>query len=236
MVEGIVLKHIKYKESSQIIYIYTSNGLKSVLVHGGSKLKSPYLNLVRVFSYVRLFVSGKDLKTLRDGETVRHFDKISKDIEMYTYTSHLMELIYHFANHNHDHEKLLQFLLKILDKIETSKDYIVYIMMVELKLLYLLGVQPFLKQCVLCGETDKLSFSIKDGGMICPLHVNNNAFKASTIVLLKTLYYFNLENGQNISFNQEDLVELRLVIDQYYLYHLNFQSKSRQLIKEMFFY
>lgn len=236
LIEGIVLKQINYKESSKIIYLYTSHGKVSVLVHGSNKLKSPYLNLVRVFSHVRLFVSGKDLKTLREGEVLNYFSSIPEDLNRYAYGLHLLETVYNFSNHNHDHEKLYLFLLKILSLISISDNFELYVMMFELKLLYLLGVQPLLKHCVFCENTKTLSFSIKDGGMVCENHGSYSEYKVSVIELMIKLYYYDLSLGEKIDFHAEDIVSLRLLIDSYYEYHLNYKSKSRQMIKELMAY
>ena len=88
-IEGIILKKINYKESSKIIYLYTKDGLVSVLVHGSNKMKSPYLSLTSTLNHVSLFVSGKDLRTLRDGDIVNGFSKITNNLEKYTYITHV---------------------------------------------------------------------------------------------------------------------------------------------------
>jgi DNA repair protein RecO (recombination protein O) len=236
LVEGIILKQINYKESSKIMYLYTGQGLVSVLVHGSQKIKSPYLNLVRVFSYVRLFVSGKSLKTLRDAEVLERYPMISDKLERYAYGLHLMEVVYQFAGHDHDHKKLFQFLLKILDRLNQDDQYPSYVMMFELKLLYLLGLQPLLKHCVFCQEVSHLSFSVKDGGMVCQEHGGRKEYQPSTIQYLAKLYYFNLDYETLEDVNQDDIKQLRKLLDSYYQYHLNFKSKSRKMIQDLFGY
>lgn len=232
-IQGIVLKHIRYKESSKIIYLYTPNGQVSVLVHGSQSMKSPYLNLVRVFSHVKLQISGKNLKTLRDGDVVHYYNHISENLERYAYAAHLMEVIYFFSNHDHDHEKLFQFLLKIMDKLEHENDFRIYEMMAELKLLYLLGVQPLFKHCVFCQNTSGLVFSLEDGGMVCSDHQQRSKYNKSTIELMMKVYYFDLSKDQAIEYSQTELAALRRLLDEYYEYHLNFKSKSRNMIRDM---
>ena len=235
-IEGVILKHINYKESSKIIYLYTKNGLVSVLAYGSNKLKSPYLNVVRVFSHVRLFVSGKNLKTLRDGEVINRYLELTNDIEKYTYVLHLLETIYYFSSHEHDHEKLYLFLIKILNKLINTKDYIPYINMVELKLLYLLGVQPSLDKCIICGKKTGLNFSIEDGGLCCKDHIKQNKFSKETINLLKLLYFYNINKPVSIKYDKKSLISLRRLIDEYYEYHLNYKSRSRKLLQELLGY
>lgn len=231
VIEGIVLKKINYKEHSKIIYVYTDNGLVSVLVHGSNKISSPYLKLGELLSKVKIQASGKNLKTLRDGELLNDFRNIKKDILKYTYSTHILEIIYYFATHEHDHLKLYNFLLKILDKIDEETDYIPYINMLELKLLYLLGVNPEFKECVICKRTDGLNFSVKSGGMTCAEHFDGGTiYDTKTINVLQQLYYYDLQNPEKINISQENIKNLRLLIDRYYEYHLNYRSNSRKIL------
>jgi len=237
-IEGIILKKLDYKESSKIIYLYTKKGIISVLIHGNRKLKNPYLNLSRIMNYVGLHVSGKDLLTLRDGDVIRDFRESKKDLEKFTYILHILELIYNVATHEHDHEKLLSFLLKIFDICEKEKDYIPYLNMIELKLLYLLGVNPLFNHCVSCERTDNLRFSVIDGGMCCPDHYIKKDVDTSisTTNLMKQLYYFDLQNPSEIKYADEDIRSLRRVLDRYYEYHMSFHSNSRKMLKGLIGY
>lgn len=235
-IEGIVLKQMDYKESSKIIYVYTASGKVSVLVHGSNKLKSPYLNLVRVFSHVRLIVSGKTLKTLRDGQVINYYTGLSNDLNKYTYAVHLMEVVYYFSDHDHDHEKYLRFLLKIFDRLKENNQFNLFMMMAELKLLFLLGVQPLFKHCVHCQKQKGLSFSVEDGGMVCDEHHSVSRYRRSTIELMMTLYYYDMDQSIALVSDIQDEIELRHIIDEYYEYHLNYRGRSRKMLKEILGY
>lgn len=230
-IKGLVLKSINYKESSKIIYVYTNSGLRSVLIHGSNKLKNRYLNLSRVLNYIDIHASGKDLVTFRDGDILNGFRDIANNLEKYTYSTHILELAYSFSSHEHDHEKLLNFLLKIFSRIEEIEDYIPYLNMIELKLLYLLGVNPLLTRCVSCERTDHLEFSVTEGGMCCPDHLKNPIrFSEKGLYYFKFLYYFDLAKDEMIQIEEPYLKELRSVLDRYYEYHLNIKTNSRKLL------
>jgi len=233
---GIILKKISYKESSEIIYLYTLDGLIGVLVHGSKKMKSPFLNLTKVLNYVKVFVSGKNLKVLRDAEIIENNTSIVTDLEKYTYVTHMVELIYYFATHEHDHDKLLGFILKIIPEIKARADYIPYIYMLELKLLYLLGVNPNLKTCLSCDETKELVFSVKDGSCFCKNHLPDDYFSNEVLEAVKQLYYFDLEKTREIEINSRVLPEIRKLLDEYYDYHLNYHSKARKMLKGLIGY
>jgi DNA repair protein RecO (recombination protein O) len=230
-IQGIILKKLDYKESSKIIYLYTKEGLKSVLIHGSNKLKSPYLSLTKIVNHVDLQVSGKELLTLRDGDIICSFQKISNDLEKYTYVSHVLEIIYSFATHEHDHEKLYNFLVKILNLVENNSDYIPYLNMVEIKLTYLLGVNPLFNHCTSCDKTSGLYFSVVAGGMCCEEHMIGQQIVSNKAVEgLAMLYYFDINKDININLDPKLYPEIRLILDKYFEYHLNFKSNSRKML------
>ncbi len=233
---GIVLKKISYKESSEIIYIYTNQGLVSVLVHGSMKIKSPYLNLTKVLNTVKVYVSGKNLKVLRDGEIINNFSQISHDLEKYSYAMHMMEVIYYFATHEHNHEKLLNFLVKVLTKLIDSLEYIPYIYSLELKLLYLLGVNPNLNTCMVCGVDKDLAFSVKEGSVFCSKHQTDSFYDSNVIQVLKQLYYYDINLDIDLVIDKSSYQRIRKLIDEYYEYHLNYRSKSRKILKGLIGY
>lgn len=230
-IKGLVLKSINYKESSKIIYVYTKDGLKSILIHGNNKMKNRYLNISRTLNYIDVHVSGKDLLTFRDGDILKGYRDIAENLEKYTYSTHIAELIYTFSSHEHDHEKLLIFLLKILDIINEKSVYIPYLNMVELKLLYLLGINPMFRHCVACDKTKDLVFSISEGGYCCSDHIKNpDRFSETTLHYIKQLYYFDVEKDQMMEIPEEELKQIRVFLDRYYAYHQNVKTNSRKLL------
>ncbi len=231
VIEGIVLKKINYKEHSKIVYLYTKDGLVSVLIHGSNKISSPYLKFGELLNHEKLNITGKNLKVLKDGELLKDFRQIKKDIVKYTYMTHVLEIIYYFSSHEHDHEKLFNFLLKIIDSVETNEIYIPYIYMLELKLLYLLGVNPEFNACITCGLNTNLKFSVEAGGMLCHEHFDGKKTYEDLVVnAMKQLYYYDLQEPSKISFDEKTIKNLRLLIDDYYEYHLNYKSNSRKLL------
>jgi len=231
-IEGIVLRKLDYKESSKIIHVYTENGLRSVLVHGSRNMKSPFLNLVRVMNHVGLHVSGKDLLTLRDGDVLDDYHLVKENLEKFTYSLHILEIVYDFANHDHDHGKLMKFLVKIFNIVQSAKNYEIYLNMVELKMLNLLGVNPLFNRCVACDQAINLRFSVNEGGMCCADHYPKGEMNVSkeAVALMMELYYYDVQNPEDPVYTEETLKEIRHVIDRYYEYHLNFRSNSRRML------
>lgn len=234
--QGIILKKISYKENSEIIYLYSSKGLISVLVHGSKNIKSPFLNLTKILNHVKVITTGKNLRVLKDGEVVNNYSRLHENLEKYTYLMHLSELLYYFSTHEHDHEKLMSFLVKILEIIVDEENYIPYINMVELKLLYLLGVNPNLTKCLVCEDTKNLTFSVKEGGVLCESHTQDASYNNEVVKVVKKLYYHDINLEPKLNVDKKVLRDLRNLIDEYYEYHLNYYSKTRKMLKGLIGY
>jgi DNA repair protein RecO (recombination protein O) len=234
--EGLVLKQINFKESSKILYLYTGNGLMSVLVHGAKKLSSPFLNLTQNLNLIKFYAAGKSLRTLTDGELLADYRKTKENLEKFTYVQHLTETLYFFSESEYDHKKMYDFVKKILNKIEIETQYIRYVYMFELKYLYLLGFSPSWNQCAACGVKENLAFSVKDGGFACRTHATGSPIGLEAVEAMKLLFYHDLQNPLEIKLEPEVLREIRLFLDDYYLYHLNYKSKSRSLLQGLLGY
>lgn len=237
-IEGIILKHINYKESSLLLYVYTAEGMRSFILPRALTLKSQFLSSKETMNQVEIICSGKtDLKMIKEMNVVNSFSEIKKDVLKYTYSLHLFELLYALADGHFDHQKAYLFLLKILNKIAIEEDYIPYINMFEAKLLYLLGVNPRFHECVVCGKEDGLVFSVEDGGMVCIDHDRHQLrYSFGVIELFAKLYYYDLSQPVPIESDKETIKELRKLLDHYYMYHLNKQTKSRIVLEGLIGY
>lgn len=232
IIEGLIIKQISFKESSKIIYLYTPLGPVSLLVHGAKKLSSPHLRLTENMNRIKCVATGKGLMTLTDGDILDSYPEIKADLEKVAYVSLIMELLMAYSESEYDHQKLYEFVVKILQQIETSKAYIRYVNMFELKFLFMLGISPNFKKCVVCGKVDGLQFSIKSGGYACDDHfpANETVFSETALETIKRLYYHDLKEPLELKIDQKTGQEIRYFLDEYYLYHLSFQSKSRKVL------
>lgn len=147
--EGIVIKRMDYKETSKIVFLYTDTGRDSFLIHGANKISSPHLAKTEIANHLKVILQGKGLKIATEIDVLDTYSKSKSDLIKFTYLSHVLEIVNHVAEAEIDHGKLYRFLLKIMDKISHTDNYIPYVYMFEAKLLYLLGLQPELRACVI---------------------------------------------------------------------------------------
>jgi len=235
--EGFVLKRMDYKESSKIVFLYTAAGKTSFLVHGANKLQSPFLAKTEVLNKLRVTTEGRGLKIAKDIDTLEIFPAIKQDLVKYTYCLHVLETVYFLAESDIDHAKLYGFLDKIFPKIATETDYVPYIYMFETKLLYLLGLQPELKQCIVCRKENLSGFSVSEGGVVCGDHLpSEKPYSLKTVLAFSRLYHYDLEKPSALLFDLETVKDLRLLLDDYYHYHLNLETKSRSILRGLLGY
>ncbi|MDD3113157.1 MAG: DNA repair protein RecO [Candidatus Izemoplasmatales bacterium] len=234
---GFILKRMDYKESSKILFCYTESGKKSVLVRGANRLSSPFLSITEVLTLVEISSQGKNLETVKEIDVIAAYGNIKADLIKYTYCLHLLELLYQVSEAEMDHSKLFHFLTRLLLRIEVESDFIPYCLMFESKLLYLLGIQPEFARCVVCKKTNNLRFVVSEGGMCCPNHLPlQKSYPPELIKKWLTLYLYNLDQPSGWEIKQEELIELRHVLDEYYRYHLSIETTSRKLLSNLLGY
>ena len=235
--ECLICRRMDYKESSRLVFGYTPTGRQSYLAQGANKLTSPLRVATETLTKVRITHAGKGMQIIRDIEVLDDYPEIKPDLERYTACLHLLELTLHVSEGDLDHAKLYRFLDKILDRLKTNEHHLVYIMVFESKLLYLLGLQPAFNHCHACPATDNLVFSIKEGGMCCPNHApQGKVLTAETVDDWRHLHYFDLASGSPKAFSATELRALRLALDDYYQYHLGWESHARKLLRGLLGY
>lgn len=229
--EGIIVKTISYSDSSKILYLITPNGMESLLAKGAKKTKSPLRHLTQTITKISYNKTKSKLPILTSGDIVENYDDIKQNLEAQTYVAHILELVYR-TSAELDYEQLYDFLSKILDSIIKYKDPEFIGFVFELKYLYLMGLGPIFKHCAECESTERIGFDIYKGGAVCKDHTSSLTITESTVIIsLYKLYFYQFDGLFEI-----DRRQVRTVIDNYYDHFLNFKSKSREMIKNIWGY
>lgn len=248
--EGIVIKSLKYKDTSKIVYILTEEGLTSLLVKGAYNLKSKnfsYTQEITKIGYDTAKSKHQSFQIMTTGEVLQNYTNIKNDFTKMKSAFSVLEFTYQFHEHIENKQTLYQFLLLMLDNIN-EKESAFYPLIFQLKLLYLLGVGPTFHNCVDCGNRDDLiGFSFDDGGMVCKECAPNykKLQVSNTFMLIKLLYLVKpnqinevLETvfSQNESFrmDQPKYIEgIKSFLHTYYEKYLSFESKVNHVFKNM---
>lgn len=233
--EAIVLRSLDYKDSSKILYLYTDEGLKSVIAHSVKKMNSINRVLSQNGNLIRLNYTKSDFPSLKEGELVNDYPNIRKDLVSYTYMNHIMELIGNTIPADSDHLKLYSFVKKIFLLLDQGIDPEALSFIFELKLLYFLGYGLNFRDCNICSSKDNLVFSTENGGLVCSEHltINQQSYGPLVYVHLMTLYFIDVNTTEIPILEQNDKTIIRHIIDVLYQDYVGYKTKSRGIIKQI---
>lgn len=228
--EGIVLKEMRYRDTSKILSIYTKKyGKVSVMARGAYKPRSQMIANTQPFSYNEYqLYQGKSFYYINQGDIIDSFYSIREKIERVVYGQYMLELMDKSIPEEQENEKLFMLLLKGLRVLSNlDKDFLKFVIAYELKFISFLGYRPFLDKCVICGSLDMshIKYSINEGGIICPncfckdpfsIYINNEILDG-----MQKLLYSPLEKTTDIIISKDSLYKLHNIIVEYILFNID---------------
>lgn len=228
---GIVLKGIKYKETSKIYYVLTKNGIVSLYVRGALRPKNKYNSIVQPLNKIEFYSTKSKLSTLTDASLVDSYDEIKSDLHKFYSITHMFEIIYKLTDETINFSLLYDFTQDIINHINSGLPVEPLINIFELKFLYFIGYGLSFSQCRICGSNEDLEFfSIENGGIVCNKCDCDYKLNSKITADLKTLYLTKINNVSILQFSNIDFVSLRKVIDDMYFKYLSFKTKSIDLL------
>ena len=111
-IKGIVLNAIDYKESSKIVYIYTSLGIISVRALGAKKQSRGILPFITTMNYCEAIITNSDFPKLIDYSLFDSFNNIKADLKKELWFSYMLEIISKIPK-DAPHDKIFPLVLKI---------------------------------------------------------------------------------------------------------------------------
>ncbi len=236
--EGIVLKEIKYGETSKILSIYTEKlGKISVMVKGAYNPKSKYIANTQVFSLNEFQLRrGKNFYYILDADLINSFYDIREDFERVIYGYYLLELMEKSVPLEQENETLYRLLKKGLEVLsETKEEYIKLILGYELKFISFLGYRPHLETCLNCGSSKfkRIKFSLENGGLVCEncfsLDRDSILINEEIYVIIYKALYSSLEELKKIEGSREDFYNGHSLMVDYILYSIE-RKKFNSLV------
>lgn len=212
-IEGIILKSIDYKESSKIIYLFTCNGMQSIIVKGAKQMNSKFKGSIQSFTKVLCYTTDSSLPTLTDIDVLYDFKNIKTIYQKNAFAGLVVRVI---NQTKYDDERIYDLLDKTLQFMDNdNEEYYAYVFL--LKNLYFLGITPNFS-CS-CGLNQKfLGFSISSGTMICEKCAIKYDVSMSLIVSINEIFLAKIENKIDIN-----LKEFYDFLKRYYLYHASIE-------------
>lgn len=231
--EGIVLKEIKYGDTSKILNIYTRDlGKVSTIVKGAYNPKSKLIANSQTFSLNEYqFKKGRNFHYIIDADLLDSYYCLREDIERLIYGYYILELMDKSVPMEQENQLLYELLKKALGLLNTMEgDFLSFIIGYELKFASFLGYRPVLDSCVSCGEREMeaMRFSISQGGILCPKCFSKDGFsKVINREIYDIIYkalYSSLEDLRKIAGSDQDLTRAHNLLVDYILYSIDRQK------------
>ncbi|QGV04621.1 DNA repair protein RecO [Lactobacillus acetotolerans] len=240
-VQGIIFKRQKYKEADLLAKIMTKgNGIITLIVRGALKPKSKLGAATLNFSYGNyvIYTSGHGLSNLRTYKEVKQFDGLYNDLTKNAYASFILDLIDHAFLEYQNLGKYYTLALCAIKKINAGVDPEMITQIVQMQLLAAYGVEPQLKQCVICGKRQGIfDYSIKRGGILCSDHfrVENSRMhlKPKQTAVLRTIGLLPIERLGSIKVSDDTKKATRKAIDRIYRDTIDLNLKTKKFLDEL---
>lgn len=240
--EGIVVKTTRYLENSKIIYIVSTDGMRSCLARASSKLKSKNYSYTQLFTKIKYDIAPSKRNSfdiLTSGEVIDNYLDIKSDFDKLSCMMYILEICYNLSEHIDSFETFYAFLNQIIEKISLSKYYKYYLIIFRLKLLYLLGIGPTFSKCINCGSKENLEyFDFYNGGMKCHDCTNqlgDKLYNGMMVDVMKFLYNMKIENLTDdvIKDLPNYYEDISVFLDEYYQNFLGYHSVAKNVIEKI---
>ena len=168
--QGIVLREVNYKESDKILTVLTRDlGRLTVKARGCRRKNSPLsaASQLLVYSELTLF-EYRDYWSMDQGDSLEQFWGVRQDVEKLALGSYFAEVMETVAEEGRPDPALLSLILNslyALDKL--NKPLPLVKAAYELKLLSLVGYEPMLDACAVCGvpEPEEPRLHLREGSI-----------------------------------------------------------------------
>lgn len=220
-IEGIVLKTLSFKETSQIVYLFTSDGIKAVVVKGAKNYKSAKLSFCISLTKVTAITTVSEFPTLVDYTIIDDYAYLKSDLKKSLWSQFLLGIVSNILET--DYSENIYNMLNRTFFLAKNNDIRTLVLINMIKLLKAFGVEPNFNSCVICSDKDVSFFSIKEGGALCTSHKSDDAYDNDTLNVLKEMYYINLNNVEYVE--EYDVKKISKIVFDYYSWHVHIKLK-----------
>ena len=230
--KGIVVKEVQTGEADKYIDLFTDKlGKVTIYVKGARSNKTRNLVGTQILNYCEyVLCQRKDKYYISSCELIESFYNIRNDIVMLTYASHFLDIINSVICENESQVTLLRLLLNTLYILSKGKkDPKLVNVIFELRLLKILGYEPYTRGCIRCGQdTDIMYFDFLCDGLVCRECLTEHKFgmnlkkpsrKALEFIMnvsLNDLFKFNLDSAYIDELSRMAKIYLKQKLDREY--------------------
>lgn len=168
------MSSVDYKESSKILKVFSRDlGIISIMARGAKRPKSRMQNLTSLYTIAEFqLIKRRDFYYLSDGEIIDINSHLRRDIKkLYSAELCLQFLDKSFMEGQVD-SYIYELVIKSIKYLANTECYNRLVSMFLVKYMSLIGYQPQLNRCVICGKKNmpERGFSKEYGGITCLDH------------------------------------------------------------------
>lgn len=244
-VEAIILKARNLGEADKILTLLTKeHGKLDAVAKGVRKIKSKNRGAVQPFSQSRIMLyQGKNLDTVTQCELIAGFPKIRTNLDRLVYSGYLAELTSWMLPEKDSNQEVYFLLLAtwhLLENAGSTELMEIIVRFYEIRMLNLLGYQPELEACLVCGNliiSQEVYFSPGLGGLLCS-NCKAQDLKAipltkGTIAVWRQLAVMDIYNINRLKLREQERSALENVLQSFIEYQLEYKLKAAQFVQEL---
>lgn len=177
--DAVVLKSMKYRDTSKIVTFYTRRfGKLKGIAKGARQMKNKFGAALEPLTAVSLILYKKDhreLQLISQSDVLKTYKNIHNELERMAIGLSIIELLTQITHEEEGNEALYTLLVESLDQIDqTEKHLMNFFFAFEVRAASILGYMPSLEICAECGRKlddivaeDSAIFQTGKGAIIC---------------------------------------------------------------------
>lgn len=178
--DAVVLKSMRFRETSKIVTFYTRRyGKLAAVAKGARETKSKYGASLEPMTAVGLVLYKKDhrdLQLISQCDIRKQYKNIHSEMDRMAVGLSILELLHQLTHDEEENPRLFSLVEETLDALESASGNIVnYQYSFELRLCAIHGFSPVFDRCVRCNRQVDVTkggasviFQFDKGGMLCP--------------------------------------------------------------------
>ncbi len=177
--DAVVLKSMKYRDSSKIVTFYTRRfGKLKGIAKGARQMKSKFGASLEPISAVSLILYKKehrDLQLISECDVVTTYKTIHSELDRMAVALSVLELLNQLTHDEEGNDALYLLLVQTLDEVERAKKNCVNLLFAfEIRCAAVFGFAPNLEVCLVChrslddiGSGGSAVFQLSRGAVLC---------------------------------------------------------------------
>ena len=236
--EGVILRRRNLGEADSIFTVFSgSEGKFEAIAKGVRKARSRMRGHLEPLTRSRVLVAkGRNLDVFTQAETVDSYRRLREDLDASAEALYCLELVDRFTEEREPLPDLYTLLLATLELLQGGGGASVS-RFFELRLLSLLGYEPHIDGCVVCGghlpEQEAL-LSPRAGGLVCrQCRVEAGGGRIVSVAVIKLLRFARRATAADfaaVSIPPEVAQELRSATAELVRYHLDREPNARRFV------